>query len=290
MQKPEVDYTNTIIYKITCKDPNIKDIYVGHTVNFVQRKHAHKQSCNNENSCNYKCKLYETIRNNGGWNNWDMEIIHFCKCKDQYEARSKEQEYFVLLNATLNSIEPLPKPKEVVTKNIVKLHTETINTRKSSKSLFCEKCNFECIKKSDWDRHIATDKHNRSIVTNTIEPNIKQRTTVRRIEFICKKCSKSYNARNSLWYHEQKCNYSKQKQTDENRSIDQTVRPDLYTIINVLISENQEIRNLVVTQHNTIADQNKILTELVKNQSHTSNNQNHEIPLNKQVISDILIE
>ncbi len=283
MQKPEVDYSNTIIYKITCKDPNIKDVYVGHTVNFVKRQQSHRQSCYNENKSNYKCKLYETIRSNGGWNNWNMEIIHFCKCKDQYEARSKEQEYFVLLNATLNSIEPLPKPKEVVPNNIVNLHTETINTRKSSKSLFCEKCNFECIKKSDWERHILTSKH---IANHSSAIDTKMHNT----DFLCKKCSKSYRARNSLWYHEKKCNFSKPKQIAENTSIKQTDRPDLYTIINVLISENQEIRNLVVTQYNTIANQNKILTELVKNQSHTSNNQNQEIPLNKQVISDVLIE
>ena len=67
MPKIEIDYSNTIIYKITCKDPNITDVYVGHTTNFVQRKHAHKQSCINNKSSNHKCKLYEVIRNNGGW-------------------------------------------------------------------------------------------------------------------------------------------------------------------------------------------------------------------------------
>jgi GIY-YIG catalytic domain len=111
MPKVVIDYSNTIIYKITCKDPNIKDVYVGHTTNFVQRKHAHKNSCSNENSSNYNCKLYQAIRNNGGWNNWNMEIVNFFNCNDHYEARKKEQEYFELLNATLNSIEPMPKPK-----------------------------------------------------------------------------------------------------------------------------------------------------------------------------------
>ena len=72
MPKHEIDYSNTIIYKITCDDSNISDLYVGHTTNFVQRKHAHKQSCINEKSPNYKYKLYEVIRNNGGWENWKM--------------------------------------------------------------------------------------------------------------------------------------------------------------------------------------------------------------------------
>ena len=65
MPKTDIDYSNTIIYKITCKDPEIKDVYVGHTTNFVQRKHAHKQSCNNQKSSNYDCKLYNTMRERG---------------------------------------------------------------------------------------------------------------------------------------------------------------------------------------------------------------------------------
>ena len=30
MPKNEIDYSNTIIYKIICKDENIKDLYVAH--------------------------------------------------------------------------------------------------------------------------------------------------------------------------------------------------------------------------------------------------------------------
>ena len=77
MPKIEIDYSNTIIYKIICKDSNVTDVYVGHTTNFVQRKYAHKQGCINNKSPNYKCKLYEVIRNNNGWDNWHMEIVNF---------------------------------------------------------------------------------------------------------------------------------------------------------------------------------------------------------------------
>ena len=111
MPKTEIDYSSTIIYKITCKDASVNEVYVGHTTNFVQRKYAHKQSCINENSTNYKCKLYEVIRSLGGWVNWKMEIVGFFNCANQYEARKKEQEYFISLKATLNSIEPIPKIK-----------------------------------------------------------------------------------------------------------------------------------------------------------------------------------
>ena len=111
MPKTLIDYSNTVIYKITCNDTSVKDVYVGHTTNFVQRKYAHKQNCINSKSTNHKCKLYSIIRANGGWTNWTIEIVQIFNCNDHYEARIKEQEYFILLNATLNSIETMPKPK-----------------------------------------------------------------------------------------------------------------------------------------------------------------------------------
>ena len=64
MPKVDIDYSNTIFYKIYCKDSAIDDLYIGHTTNFVQRKYAHKQGCKNNKSSNYNCKLYQTIRDN----------------------------------------------------------------------------------------------------------------------------------------------------------------------------------------------------------------------------------
>ena len=131
-------------------------MYVGHTTNFVQRKHAHKISCTNIKSSNYNCRLYNVIRNNGGWDNWKMEIINFFNCKDHYEARKKEQEYFMLLQATLNSIEPLPSPKhkevtpkevtpkevtpEEVTPEEVTQKYEEKKEKNKKKIIYCEVC------------------------------------------------------------------------------------------------------------------------------------------------------
>ena len=193
MPKTIIDYSNTIIYKITCKDPVVTDVYVGHTTNFVQRKHAHKQSCISAKSANHKCKLYEVMRNNGGWDNWQMEIINFFKCHDHYEARQKEQEYFISLHATLNSIEPMPKPKSKEPHK-----HRTLLCKNNADKFACEYCHFECGKKSNFELHLMTIKHKNSMIANqNQEHNDKS--------FTCKKCNKIYNARNSLWYHEKKC-------------------------------------------------------------------------------------
>jgi len=95
MPKDIVDYSNTIIYKIYCKDETITDIYVGHTTNFIQRKYSHKIACNNLQN---NVKIYNTIRCNGGWDNWNMVEIAKYSCKDATEARIKEQEHYDEIN------------------------------------------------------------------------------------------------------------------------------------------------------------------------------------------------
>ena len=43
-----MNYSKCIIYKITCKNPDIKAIYVGHTFNLYNRTIKHKSECNNQ--------------------------------------------------------------------------------------------------------------------------------------------------------------------------------------------------------------------------------------------------
>jgi len=57
------DYSKCIIYKLCCKDLNIKEIYVGSTCNFTKRKWGHKTRFYSEN--NYK--EYQIMKENGGF-------------------------------------------------------------------------------------------------------------------------------------------------------------------------------------------------------------------------------
>ena len=60
------------IYKIYCKDSNIKDFYIGKTQEIKCRMSQHKSACIRNNTNSY---LYKFINLYGGWNNWDYEII-----------------------------------------------------------------------------------------------------------------------------------------------------------------------------------------------------------------------
>ena len=282
MPKVEIDYSNTIFYKIFCKDPTIKDLYVGLTTNFVQRKHAHKQSCKNEKALNHNCKLYYAIRKAGGWDNWQMEIIAFHNCADSYEARKKEQEYFEALGVTLNSIDPFPKPKEPPAKivkekkilfcepcnvhfshwttqethNHTKKHHKMVEindltnpalngTEKSPKistKFVCNICNFRCYKQSNYDNHLLTTKHkNRTNLNNSEQKMPKNAEQL----FKCV-CGKIYSARNSLWYHKQKCKLEQPNSDSDGSEIISSKEPSDNDLIMLLIKENSELKDIMM--------------------------------------------
>lgn len=106
MPKIPADYSQTIIYKFCCKDTNIKDVYIGHTTNFIQRKSQHKSGCYNEDGEQYNKSLYKCIRDNGGWDNWSMIQIEQVKCNDKREAEAIEHKWVELLSPTLNINKP----------------------------------------------------------------------------------------------------------------------------------------------------------------------------------------
>jgi hypothetical protein len=101
-----IDYTKTIIYKIVCKNEDVKDIYVGSTTRFNERRREHKKYCINEKYKKHNYKVYQMIRANGGWDNWNMEEVIKQPCKDSDEAHALERYYYELLNCTMNTLVP----------------------------------------------------------------------------------------------------------------------------------------------------------------------------------------
>ena len=99
MPKTPIDFSKTIIYKIQKDD----DFYVGSTTDFTKRKSQHKISSNNEKSPQYNLKVYQTIRDKGGWDTWEMTPLEeYVKCQNRIQQRIREDEWRVKLNASLN--------------------------------------------------------------------------------------------------------------------------------------------------------------------------------------------
>ena len=107
-----IDYSKTIIYKIVCKNEDVKDVYVGSTTRFNERRREHKKHCINKIYKEYNYKVYQMIRENGGWDNWDMIEIIKQPCKDGDESHALERHYYELLNCNMNTLVPGRTHKE----------------------------------------------------------------------------------------------------------------------------------------------------------------------------------
>ena len=113
MPKTILNYEKTIMYKIVCNDLSIKDCYVGHTTDMTMRKYSHKSICHNEKSKYYNRKIYQIIRQTGGWSNWSMILVEKFPCRDKHEACKREREIFEELDAKMNIVKPYITQEEI---------------------------------------------------------------------------------------------------------------------------------------------------------------------------------
>jgi len=101
-----MDYKNSVIYKICCKDSSIKDCYVGSSCSHTSRKSAHKSACNNKKDKAYNLPVYRYIRDNGNWENWDFVLLEAYPCENKNQLVIRERYWFEKLGAKLNSFYP----------------------------------------------------------------------------------------------------------------------------------------------------------------------------------------
>jgi len=148
MPKQNIDYSKIIIYKIVCKDLAITDLYVGSTSNWYIRKSEHKNNCKNL----LGRKIYKTINDNGGWENWEMLEIEKYPCCDSNEARARERYWMEELNAKLNMIKPLltSEEKSKYYENNKDYYKERYNTNKERIKEFYEKIKDNISNPKEW--------------------------------------------------------------------------------------------------------------------------------------------
>jgi hypothetical protein len=121
MPRQNVNYEKTLIYKLVCNDLEVKEIYVGQTTNFRNRKDTHKRSCRNKKGKKYNLKVYQFIRANGGWESFSMIEIKKFPCTDSNEAKKRERYWIESLMATLNCQIPSRTQSEWILDNKEKI-------------------------------------------------------------------------------------------------------------------------------------------------------------------------
>lgn len=141
---------------------------------------------------------------------------------------------------------------------------ETNGTEKNEKNeqiFYCEKCNYKCLYRSDWNRHITTRKHILSHDWKQMETNGNEKNEkIKEIYYVCEKCEKQYESRTGLWKHKNKC-LNNNDLTDKN-------------IIMTLIKENSDYKKIIVEQQNMMAEQQNMMLKVIENGTHNTTNTN----------------
>ena len=103
--------------------------------------------------------------------------------------------------------------------------------KKSSINFECKKCDYITCRKSQYDRHLLTPKHQNTdkILTNTDIEGSKSS-----LSFTCN-CGKNYKHRQSLFNHKKKCTNSQEFNSTSNDKL-----------VEYLMKENSEFKNLIL--------------------------------------------
>jgi len=135
----------------------------------------------------------------------------------------------------------------------------TEKTSKTSLHFFCEKCDFNCIKKGDYTRHLSTNKHkNMENVTLTNKKTSNHN---------CDNCHKSYISRNGLWVHKKKC-------IESVKNVGSSVNENIIVNQN-MSSDDPNMKNLILDVIKNNTDALKEIMDVCKNMNNTNNANNN---------------
>jgi len=149
------------VYCIVSKDTDIQEVYIGSCVDLNKRITYHKGFCNNKNGKEYNFKLYQFIRENGGFNNWKFIWLELFKTDDTIFLKQLEQIWMdsfpkeLLLNSNRAfglDIEREKETKKKYNKKDYQKNKDTILEKRNVK-VPCPKCN-KIMNKGSITRHL----------------------------------------------------------------------------------------------------------------------------------------
>lgn len=122
----------------------------------------------------------------------------------------------------------------------------TQKTPATAEKFHCENCLFNTSKKSEWLRHLSTQKHNDN--TSTTQKRQKTPTPI----YTCDNCEKNYKDRAGLWRHKKKCSQQTVYTIPPNpKDTMQLITPD---IVMEIMKQNKDIQNLLIEQNNKLIE------------------------------------
>ena len=113
---------------------------------------------------------------------------------------------------------------------------------KNAENFICEKCNFICSKKSNYNKHLSTAKHKKITNDNKM---ITDDAKIENILFQCI-CGKDYRYASGLSRHKKFCNFTQFLPIENIQTTIEHVEPnaaELMVLVKELMTQNAELQN-----------------------------------------------
>jgi len=110
------------------------------------------------------------------------------------------------------------------------------NLQKTCTKFYCEYCDYNTDRKSSYDCHLLTRKHQK-----TTNNNKNLQKTCNNLNLICDNCNKTFNDRAGLWRHKKKCNNV--NNVNDNSYNDSEEKVEL---VKYLMKENSEFKQMII--------------------------------------------
>jgi len=150
---------------------------------------------------------------------------------------------------------------------------------KVAQNFYCILCDYNCIKKSNFDKHLSTEKHKKRLLDDQIMTNDDQKVAkVAQPLFTCE-CGKKYKYKQGLSIHKKKCNFILDEHSDTSNN-QLTLSND---VVLKLLNDNQELKNIIVQQQNQLLKQQEQFSELIPKVGNTNNTINNNQKFNINV-------
>jgi hypothetical protein len=122
--------------------------------------------------------------------------------------------------------------------------------KSGNQNYYCEKCDYSCSKKYNWNKHLLTAKHTNDYIF-VAKSGKKWQST-----YSCENCGKEYQHRQNLWRHHKNCVINNDSLTKDE-------------LILTLLKQNSE---LLKGQQDLIKGQQDAMIKLIENGSHNTTN------------------
>ena len=156
----------------------------------------------------------------------------------------------------------MPKEEVNFTTNNHNINKNVLDNKTSYKKFICENCNYYTSRKSQYVRHLDTNKHYKSIHQSTVKVSN---------NFTCV-CGNSYLYKSGLYKHKKKC-------VMLNVNIKKVSNEELFLSI---LKDNQDFKQMLIEQNSKIMELTLSKNTVINNNNTNNTNFNLQMFLNVQ--------